>query len=319
MSKGKSYMNIQHLRYMVEVERVGSITKAASNLFMGQPNLSKAIKEIENEIGIEIFKRSAKGVFPTEKGAEFLDYAKNILVQMEKIESLYLKENSHTMQFGASVPRATYITQAFTTFINSIDPTQRFAVDFRETNSVDAVNNVCDGTSNLAVIRYDIDNEEYFMSLLEEKELKYEPVLKFDYRVLISAKHPLAGCEVIASEQLSELIEVVHGDYEVPYLSSVYTKKYADAHGTRRIYVYERGSQFDLLTEVKNTFMWVSPMPERALKRFGLVMKRCSEASRQYADVLIYPQTYKLTEQDRRFISCLYKARDEVALTLITI
>ena len=75
-------MNLQHLKYMVEVERVGSITKAAANLFMGQPNLSKAIKEVENEIGITVFKRSAKGVFPTEKGAEFLEYAKTILVQM---------------------------------------------------------------------------------------------------------------------------------------------------------------------------------------------------------------------------------------------
>lgn len=60
-------MNLTHLRYMVEVERLGSITKAASALYMGQPNLSKAIKEMEREVGIPIFKRSAKGVVATER------------------------------------------------------------------------------------------------------------------------------------------------------------------------------------------------------------------------------------------------------------
>lgn len=163
-------MNLQHLKYMVEVERVGSITKAAANLFMGQPNLSKAIKEVENEIGITVFKRSAKGVFPTEKGAEFLEYAKTILVQMEKIEGLYKPELTDTIRFGISVPRATYITHAFTSFVNELDPAKRISIDFRETNSMDAISNVCDSTSNLSVIRYNMDNEEYFMSLLSEKK-----------------------------------------------------------------------------------------------------------------------------------------------------
>ena len=71
-------MNLLHLKYAVEIEKTGSITKAANNLFMGQPNLSKAIKELENEIGITIFRRTTKGVAPTEKGGEFLGYAKAV-------------------------------------------------------------------------------------------------------------------------------------------------------------------------------------------------------------------------------------------------
>lgn len=306
-------MNLQHLKYMVEVERVGSITKAASNLFMGQPNLSKAIKEVENEIGITVFKRSAKGVFPTEKGAEFIDYAKTILVQMEKIEALYKPEYTDTIRFGASVPRATYITQAFTSFVSELDMSKRINVDFRETNSMDAVSNVCDSTSNVAVIRYDIDNEEYFMSLLEEKNLKSEMILKFDYRVLISADDPLAKLGEISSDMLEDYIEVVHGDYEVPYLSHGYTKRNgSDNANPRRIYVYERGSQFDLLTEVKKTFMLVSPMPENSLQRHGLVQLKCRGISKKYADVLIYSSSYKLSEYDSAFISRLYKTRDEI-------
>lgn len=301
---------------MVEVERVGSITKAAANLFMGQPNLSKAIKEVENEIGITIFKRSAKGVFPTEKGGEFLEYAKTILVQMEKIEALYKPETTDTIRFGVSVPRATYITHAFTDFVNGLDPQKRIAIDFRETNSMEAVNNVCDSTSSIAVIRYDLNNEEYFMSLLAEKNLRHELVLKFDYRVLVSADDPIAQLEEISAKKLSEYIEVVHGDYEVPYLSSSYTRKAGSDICSRRIYVYERGSQFDLLTNVKNTFMWVSPMPAQTLERMNLVQRKCKGLSRKYADCLIYPSSYRLTEYDLGFINSLYKVRDEAALSM---
>lgn len=218
-------MNLQHLKYMVEVERVGSITKAAANLFMGQPNLSKAIKEVENEIGITVFKRSAKGVFPTEKGAEFLEYAKTILVQMEKIEGLYKPELTDTIRFGISVPRATYITHAFTSFVNELDPAKRISIDFRETNSMDAISNVCDSTSNLSVIRYNMDNEEYFMSLLSEKNLRHELILKFNYRLILSADNPLAKSDDISESELSEYIEIIHGDYEIPYISSGYIRK----------------------------------------------------------------------------------------------
>ena len=309
-------MNLQHLKYMVEVERVGSITKAAANLFMGQPNLSKAIKEVETEIGITVFKRSAKGVFPTEKGAEFLEYAKTILVQMDKIEALYKPEITDTIRFGISVPRASYITHAFTEFVNSLDSSKRLSIDFRETNSMDTINHVCDSTSSLGVIRYDMDNEEYFMSLLNEKNLKHELILEFEYRALISANDPLADSD-ISVESLSDHIELTHGDYEVPYISSDYIRKNG-GKCPKRIYVYERGSQFDLLTDVKGTYMWVSPMPSGILRRLNLVQKKCTGNSVRYADVLIYQPSYKLTEYDTEFISRLYKVRDEVAQSMDT-
>lgn len=310
------HMNLQHLKYMVEVERVGSITKAATNLFMGQPNLSKAIKEVENEIGITVFKRSAKGVFPTAKGEEFLGYAKNILVQMDKIEALYKPETADTISFGVSVPRATYITHAFTDFVNSLDPLKRIDIDFRETNSTEAVNNVCDSTSSIALIRYDLDNEEYFMSLLAEKNLRHEIVLQFEYRILISAGDPLAELDEIPVKCLSEYIEIAYGDYEVPYLSSSYTSKTDAGICSRRIHMYERGSLSDLLTNVKNTFMWVSPIPLKTLEKMDLVQKKCRDLTKKYVDCLIYPASYRLNEYDLKFIDCLYKSRDSAAVNM---
>ena len=102
-------MNIAHLKYAVEVEKTASITKAAENLFMGQPNLSRGIKELEETLGVKIFKRTSKGIVPTPQGEEFLGYAKSILAQIEEMESLYKPEKNNKLKFSISVPRASYI------------------------------------------------------------------------------------------------------------------------------------------------------------------------------------------------------------------
>ena len=93
-------MNTQHFKYALEVEKTGSITKAAENLFMGQPNLSKSIKELEDTLGIEIFKRTSRGVVPTDKGQEFLRYAKNILSQIEEMQSIFKLMTEYLVAIG---------------------------------------------------------------------------------------------------------------------------------------------------------------------------------------------------------------------------
>lgn len=82
-------MNTLHFKYAVEVEKTGSISQAAENLFMAQPNLSKAIRELEDTLGITIFRRTSKGVVPTDEGSEFLQYARNIMKQIDNMESIY--------------------------------------------------------------------------------------------------------------------------------------------------------------------------------------------------------------------------------------
>jgi DNA-binding transcriptional LysR family regulator len=99
-------MNTLFFKYAVEIERTRSISKAAENLFMAQPNLSKAIKELELEVGFSIFKRNSKGVVPTEKGFEFLAHAKIILEEMTHIKHLTDEENPERQSFSISIPRA---------------------------------------------------------------------------------------------------------------------------------------------------------------------------------------------------------------------
>ena len=97
-------MNTLYLKYALEIEKSGSISQAAQNLFMAQPNLSKAIKDLENELGYVIFKRTSSGVIATEKGAEFLYHTKKALEQIEEIEKLAEKRDSESRQFKISIP-----------------------------------------------------------------------------------------------------------------------------------------------------------------------------------------------------------------------
>ena len=102
-------MNILYLKYAVEIEKEGSVKKAAQKLFMGQPNLSRAIKELETSLGITIFERSAKGMTVTPEGDEFLRYARKILAQIDEVEKLYTTGRKTKQRFSLSAPRASYV------------------------------------------------------------------------------------------------------------------------------------------------------------------------------------------------------------------
>ena len=114
-------MNLLHFKYAVEIAKTKSISKAAENLFMGQPNLSRAIKELEESLGIIIFNRTPKGISITPEGEEFLRYAKRIIRQVDEVEEIYKNGRKPKTRFSACVPRATYLSHAFTEFAKHIN------------------------------------------------------------------------------------------------------------------------------------------------------------------------------------------------------
>lgn len=307
--QGEKILNIVHLRYAVEVEKTGSITQAAERLYMAQPNLSKAIKELESTLGISIFKRTAKGIKPTKKGGEFLAYAKNILAQIDEMENIF-KPGEEKQRFNIAVPRASYIAHAFTRFINGLDITKGMDMDFFETSTMKTINLVSENEYDLGIIRFQKIHEKYFYSLLEEKELGWEPVLEYTYRILLSKDHSLGKCKEISFSDLSQYIEIAHGDLSLPL--SINDSREEKAELSRRIYVYERGSQFDLLRKVPATYMWVSPMPQELLDCYGLLQKKCDAVNNTYVDLLVYAKEYKMTDLDKLFLKELYLVRDEV-------
>ena len=304
-------MNVLHMKYAVEIAKAGSINKASEALLVAQPNLSRSVKELEADLGITIFERSAHGMNLTHDGEEFIGYAKSILRRIDEVEAIY-KSNAHrTQTFSISVPRASYICDAFSHFTKSIgkEPIEIF---YKETNSQRAINNILYKGYKLGILRYASNYDKYFKEMLEEKGLRYELITEFKYVLAMSEKHDLAEREDILYSDLSEYIEIAHADPFVPSLPLAEVKKEEFPDNTdRRIFVFERASQFELLSENPETFMWVSPMPEDLLKRYGLVQKNSSDNHKVYKDVLIYRKDYSLSDLDRRFITelCMSKRK----------
>ena len=307
-------MNTLYFKYAVEVERLGSITQAADNLYMAQPNLSKAIKELEDSVGISIFKRTSKGVIPTQKGSEFLVYAKNILAQIEKMESLNNTDSTLRQCINISIPHGSYIANGLTKFVSEMDPEKEISINIKETNSMEAINNIIYDKFDLGIIRYQTVYENYFLDYLNEKNFCCDLIWEYDYLAVMSKQHPLAGAAQVRYADLCEYMEIAHGDVTVPYITAGDSKKSKEtSHLNKRIYVYERCTQFDLLCHVPSTFMWVSPIPRELLDRYDLVQRKCTVPNHSCKDVLIYPNGYNFTALDKKLIDKLYEAKNEVA------
>ncbi|MBR2886035.1 MAG: LysR family transcriptional regulator [Clostridia bacterium] len=302
-------MNILHMKYAVEVAKVGSLNKAAETLLIAQPNISRSIKELEADLGITIFERSSKGMFLTPEGESFIGYAKNILKQIEQVEDIYKNGAVKKQKFSISVPRACYISEAFAQFSKSLsfDPAEIF---YKETNSQRTINNILNHDYKLGIIRYAENYDKYFKTMLEEKGLSYEMVTEFSYSLIMSADSPLAELDEITFDDLTDYIEIAHADPYVPShpLSKVVKEELPDKI-ERRIFIFERASQFDLLSENPDTFMWVSPAPQKVLDRYNLVQRKCVDNKKVYKDVLIYKNGYKLTKMDKQFITELCESK----------
>ena len=302
-------MNILHMKYAVEVARLGSLNKAAETLMIAQPNISRSIKELEADLGITIFSRSAKGMVLTPDGEEFIDYARDILHRIDKMEQSYRDGSHKKRKFSISVPRACYISAALAEFSKSIGDSD-VEIYYKETNSKKTINKLLANEYKLGIIRYAENYDKYYKSMLEEKGLVYEMVAEFSYVLIMSRNHPLADKEIITYADLSPYIEIAHADPYVPSLSmsKVFREELPDNIG-QRIFVFERGSQFDLLSENPKTFMWVSPASEQILQRYNLVQRVCEGNKKIYKDILIYHKGYKLTKLDRDFVTALCEAR----------
>ena len=303
-------MNLVHLKYAVEIAKTKSISRAAENLYMGQPNLSRAVKELEESLNITIFNRTSKGITITDEGEEFLHYARRILNQVEEVEALYSDSRKPKQRFSVCAPRASYISYAFAEFSKGINTAVPAEIFYKETNSFKTVNNIVKGDYNLGIVRYQLGFEKYYHSMFEEKKLTAQVISDFKYVLLMSAHHPLANKPEINTEDLSEYIEVSHADPYVPSLPMIDVKKeelskYVDKH----IFVFERSSQFELLEKVPTTFMWVSPLPEDVLKKHNLIIKKCNANNKIYKDVLIYRNGYVLSDLDKEFVSRVVEAR----------
>ena len=302
-------MNLLHMKHALEVAKAGSLSKASEVLLIAAPNISRSIKELEADLGITIFDRTQSGMKLTPEGEEFLEFAKSILGQIDQVENYYKKGHQKKQTFSISVPRASYICEAFAEFSKSLSK-DAAEIFYKETNSQRTINNMLNHDYKLGIVRYAENYDMYFKTMLEEKGFTYELITEFTYKIIMSKDSPLAKLHAISSDDLVDYIEIAHADPYVPSMpvSKVVKEELSDDID-RRIFVFERTSQFELLSRNLETFMWVSPIPKSILERYDLVQKECSENRKIYKDVLIYKNGYKLSKLDRQFITELCESK----------
>ena len=300
------YMNTLLFKYAIEIEHTRSISRAARNLMMAQPNLSKSIKELEDSLGFAIFERTSKGVIPTARGEVFLDYARGILSQLDCIEQLAMAGDGNVQKFSIAVSRGSYISSSIVQFAEGLDSGSGIDLDIRETSSMDVINNVSRGRYNLGIIRCRSIYEQYFSDFLAQHRIASEAIWDFQYLALMSRRHPLANETVIVPKDLQPYIEIVHGDTMIPYLpAEAGANQHQPAPVSKKIRLYERCNQFEMLSHITGSFMWGSPIPEDMLQRYGLIQRKCDFADNSYKDLLIYPQGYHLSAIEKRYVDVL--------------
>lgn len=299
---GGFIMNVIHMKYAIEVAKYGSINKASEIIGMAQPNISRAIKELEADLGITIFDRSAKGMNLTPEGKEFITRAKSILAQLDALETLFRDNLPNTQKFSVSAPRAAYIVEAFANFSHSIDA-EKAEIVLDETATLNTIKKVIASDCKLGIIRYESSAEEFFIKMLESNGITYEPIVEFEYVVVSNKESDLAKKEEIYDDDLRKYIQITHNNpYQATLTASETNKVEQRVSAAKRIYVLDSAAQLELLAENIDTFMWISPAPDTLLERYGLVQKPCLDKRRYYKDVLIYKDSHKITPIESVFI-----------------
>lgn len=196
-------MTILQLKYVIAIASSSSFREAAGKLFISQPALSSTIRELEEELGIQLFERTNKGIRLTESGNEFLIYAKEAVSQYELIEDRYLDSEKDKNHFSVSMQHYVFAVHAFVNVVKQFEHS-KYVYSVQETRTDEVLNNVKNLKSEVGVISYSKSNEKLLMKILREYRLKFVPLLIKETYVYVWKDHPLANRDELSLEELRE-------------------------------------------------------------------------------------------------------------------
>lgn len=213
-------MTLQQLKYIVTVAETGNITEAAKRLFISQPSLTNAIRELEKEMQITIFNRTNKGVAVSNEGDEFLSYARQVLEQVGLLEEKYLNVKEQRPRFSVSCQHYSFAVNAFVDVIQEFEANQ-YDFTLRETQTYEIIEDVSRLKSEIGILYVSSKNEEIIMKLIKQNGLKFEELFQARPHVFISSRHPLAEREEISLEDLEEYpyLSFEQGEYNSFYFA----------------------------------------------------------------------------------------------------
>ena len=238
-------MTLLQLKYIVTVAAAGTISEAAKQLYIAQPSLTSAIKELENELGITIFKRTNKGILLSAEGEEFLGYARQVIEQTNLIEERYLGKTPVKHQFCVSTQHYSFAVNAFVDLIKQYGQDE-YDFSLRETQTYEIIEDVARMRSEIGILFLNDFNEVVMDKILKSHDLEFHLLFIAKPHVFISRNHPLAGREIITNEELEQYpyLSYEQGEHNSFYFSE---EIFSPFERKKNIRVRDRATLFNLL------------------------------------------------------------------------
>lgn len=238
-------MTLQQLKYVTTIANIGSISEAAKRLFVSQPSLTKAIKELEKEMGITIFDRTNKGITVSKEGERFLGYARQVLEQATLLEEQYKSQSGGKKQFSVSTQHYSFAVNAFVELLKGAGIDQ-YDVSLRETQTYEIIDDVAHMKSEIGLLFYNDFNRPVLEKLIHTNELTFTELFTAHPHIFIGKNHPLANKDVVSMDELEKYpyISFEQGDHNSFYFSE---EIFSTVVRPKHIRVRDRASLFSLL------------------------------------------------------------------------
>lgn len=239
-------MTLQQLIYVVTVAQTGSVNKAAQELFLAQSSLSASIRNLEEEIDFQIFRRTNRGIQVTTEGEEFLGYARQIVDQYHLAEERFVLKKETKKSFSVSSQHYTFVVSAFIELARQFRPDE-YDLGIYECKTGEIIENVRNFKSELGILYLDDFNEEILQRIFMENGLEFEELFPCRIFAYISSKHPLAGRESLTLEDLEPYpcLSFDQGSSQAFYLA----EEVFSMHNYRQsIKTSDRGTMLNLMT-----------------------------------------------------------------------
>lgn len=238
-------MTLQQLKYVIQTAQSGSIHTAAQSLFITQPSLSKAISELEREMGITIFYRTNRGVVLSDEGAKFLSYARQVVEQAELLERQYTNKTPVRRVFAISAQHYAFVVNAFVALIREYDEEQ-YEFSLRELRTHDIIEDVRTRRSEIGILYVSDFNRQVITRILAENKERFEPLFTAAPHVFVSNRNPLVGKTKVTLEDLKNYPRLT---YDQGLNNSFYFSEELNSveFSAKNIVVSDRATLFNLL------------------------------------------------------------------------
>lgn len=241
-------MTLQQLKYAITVADHQSMNEAAKELFISQPSLSNAIKELEKEIGIHIFVRSNKGITVSRDGGEFLGYARQVVEQAALLEEKYLGSKPQKIKFSVSTQHYSFAVNAFADLITDYGM-ETYDFMLRETRTYEIIEDVKKLSSEVGILYLNEFNEKVIQKILKENDLVFEELFTAKPHVFVGRNNPLTQKSIVTLQDLEKYpcLSFEQGDYNSFYFSE---EILSTLPHQKSIKVSDRATLFNLLIGV---------------------------------------------------------------------